>query len=92
MGSLVSQDVLVRVGAFVAALLVLSAPSLVARLKAVPWGAFVRFRPRGGGGHMDDAHAILEIAGRLKQAGNAEGVNLCEQLLATMLRPVEPAK
>jgi hypothetical protein len=36
---------------------------------------------------LEDAHTILEIASRLKAAGNAKGVELCQQLIDVILQP-----
>ena len=47
--------------------------------------------PRSGAGDgTSDAHLILDIAGRLKAAGNTKGVDLCHQLIDALFQ--EPGK
>lgn len=74
----------VRVGALVAAAAVVAGPWLVERVKAT----VSRIKPASS----NDAHTVLEIAQRLKAAGNMTGVSLCQQLIDTMLNPKEPKK
>jgi hypothetical protein len=79
--------VLVRVAALVAAVAVVAGPWLVAAARSV------RLPSRPAAKTPDtlvDAHTVLEIASRLKSAGNSRGVELCQQLIDVMLQPSEP--
>ena len=83
-GSLLTNETIVRVAAFVAAIAVLSGPSVWARIKSVRWSSFLPSMPRRSDA-MSDAHTILEIAGRLSAAGNTAGVELCQKLIDVMM-------
>ena len=36
---------------------------------------------------IEDAHAVLEIASRLRVDGNLKGVELCQQIIDAILKP-----
>ena len=79
-----SGDILIRVVAFVAAILVLSGPSVLAWLRTAKFPSFSRPPATSS---LADAHTILEIAARLKADGNAAGFDLCQQLIDVMMKP-----
>lgn len=77
------NDFTFRAAAVVAAVAVVAGPYLVAKAKSFAertkgWKA----RPQE---QADDAHTVIEIARRLQKAGNARGVELCQQLIDVML-------
>jgi hypothetical protein len=39
------------------------------------------------GDNTSDAHLVLDIAGRLKAAGNKKAVDLCSQLIDAIMEP-----
>ena len=41
----------------------------------------------GAGDNTSDAHLVLDIAGRLKAAGNKKAVDLCSQLIDAIMEP-----
>ena len=70
----------VRIAAVVVGALLAAGPAVVAAIKSAAARSPSRPEPTA------DAHAILDIAGRLKSAGNARGVELCHQLLEAMFQ------
>lgn len=78
-------DFLVRVGAGLAAAALVASPYLVAATKRVKaWLA----RPAAPtDATLQDMTVVLELANRLRLAGNSEGVALCQQLIDCMLKP-----
>lgn len=86
-----SHEFLLRAGAVVAAIALLAGPRLVAAISQAV--ATRRGRQVTQAASMADAHTVLEIASRLRSAGNAKGVELCQQLLEVMLASeTEPKK
>jgi hypothetical protein len=79
-----TYELVIRACAVLAAIAVLAGPRLVAAIKKVRLPSAA---PEKAGLELSDAHTILEIAGRLKSAGNRKGVELCQQLLDTILQP-----
>jgi hypothetical protein len=77
---------LIRALAVVAAVALLAGPRLVAAIKAAR-PALARKQQPEEVNSLADAHTVLEIASRLKAAGNAKGVELCQSLIDVMLRP-----
>lgn len=53
--------------------------------KTVKWG--IPTLPQAKRDPIEDAHAILEIASRLREAGNLKGVELCQQIIDAILKP-----
>lgn len=84
------NDTLIRAGAVVAAVALVAGQRLVEYAKA----AIQRLRRVAPEVKVsrDDTHTVLEIARRLKDAGNTAGVALCQQLLDVMLNPKESGK
>lgn len=87
------NETLIRAGAVVAAVALVAGQRLVEYAKA----AFQRLRQKTTVAPevkvpRDDTHTVLEIARRLKDAGNTAGVALCQQLLDVMLNPKEIGK
>jgi len=76
-------EIVIRAGAVVAAVAVLAGPRLVAAAKKVRLSSPAPEKAV----ELSDAHTILEIASRLKTAGNKKGVDLCQQLIDVMLQP-----
>ena len=77
-------DLVVRVIAAVAALALVAQPVVVAAWQqAQAWLAKKPVKPEAG---IDDMHTVLELANRLRLAGNAEGVALCQKLIDVMLK------
>ena len=77
-------DLVVRVGAALAAVALVAQPLVVAAWKqAQKWLAKNPAQPEAG---IDDMHTVLELANRLRLAGNAEGVALCQKLIDVMLK------
>jgi hypothetical protein len=72
-------DFIIRAGAVVAGVALLAGPRLVAVAKTF------RLPVAAKEDVMADAHTILEIASRLKTAGNLKGVELCKSLIDTIL-------
>lgn len=82
-------DVAIRIVALLAAVGILAAPTLAAlarkakaRWQNNPLEAAGEAAPSVTG---KDLHVVLDLATRLKAAGCAEGVALCQQLLDVML-------
>ena len=84
------NDTLIRAGAVVAAVALVAGQRLVEYAKT----AIQRLRRVAPEVKVsrDDTHTVLEIARRLKDAGNTAGVALCQQLLDVMLNPKESGK
>lgn len=91
----------VRIAAVAVGGLLAAAPSIGAAAKAllernaapappVPPGPPAPPVPPGPPDATADAHLILDVAGRLRAAGNAKGVDLCHQLIDAILQ--EPVK
>lgn len=79
-----NADLVLRAAAGLAALALVASPLVVAA-----HGAFTRWlsaspKPAGETG-LDDMRTVLELANRLRLAGNADGVALCQKLLDVML-------
>lgn len=72
-------DFIIRGCAVVAAIALLAGPRLVAVAKTV------RLPVAAKEDVMADAHTVLEIASRLKAAGNVKGVELCKSLIDSIL-------
>lgn len=80
----VNVDLIVRVAAGLAAIAMVAWPALVAAQQTIRrWLSSSPSRPEAG---IDDMRVVLELANRLRMAGNAEGVTLCQQLLDVMLK------
>jgi hypothetical protein len=75
-----TNELIFRALAVVAAALVVAGPYLVAVLGKIRLTGTVSRKE-------DDAHTVIEIARRLQVAGSKEGVALCQQLLEVLLRP-----
>ena len=76
-----TSEILLRLGAVVAAAAAMAAPWLVGYLrKRWPKASSSVVQP-------DDAFTVIEIARRLQAAGNSRGVDLCQQLLDVILVP-----
>lgn len=77
----------VRVGAAVAAACAITSPYLVAAARRA--GAWLRAtaatKEASTETGLADMKTVLELANRLKVAGNSKGVELCQQLLDVML-------
>jgi hypothetical protein len=78
-------ETLFRAGAVVAAVALLAGPRLVATVTQAFASRRRQPEPEEVTSSLADAHTILEIASRLRTAGNAKGVELCQQLLEVML-------
>jgi len=75
-----SYELVIRALAVVAAFAIVAGPRLVAAAQRV------RLPATGGqSAELKDSYAVLEIASRLKAAGNKRAVELCKQLLDAML-------
>ena len=87
-----SYDFLLRAVAGLAAVAILGAPaaSFVAR-KVRGW-LEVRWASgsKGKADNTEDMHTVLELASRLRAAGNVPAVHLCQQLSDVMLAPGAP--
>jgi hypothetical protein len=79
----IDYEFIFRACAVVAAVAVVAGPRLVAAIKKVRLPS----PAPGKAVEMSDAHTILEIASRLKVAGNKKGVALCQQLIDVILQP-----
>jgi len=82
-----------RAAAAIGALLIIAGPTiwhyadaLRQRLAAGVSGGEVRIAPDA------DLHLVLSLASRLRAAGSAEGVTLCQQLIDVMLGVPEQKK
>ena len=82
-----TTDALIRFAAAAGAVAIVLAPA-----GAVAWQkarAFLAARAAGGKAEATvtekDMHTVLDLAARLKTAGCADGVALCQQLLDVML-------
>lgn len=79
-------ELVVRIVAAVAALALVASPLVVAA-----WGTAKAWLARPatptGDATLQDMRTVLELANRLRLAGNAEGVSLCQQLIDVMLKP-----
>jgi hypothetical protein len=85
----VSFDAAVRIVAALAAVALLAAPALSRVVEGVR-AALAARRPEAPGDKAvsvtgKDLHIVLDLATRLKAAGLAEGVALCQQLIDVML-------
>lgn len=80
-----SNEVLFRCLAAVAAIAVLAGPRLVAAVRSIRLKKPLVTKSDA----MADAHTVLEIASRLKAEGNTKGVELCQSLIDVMLSPGE---
>lgn len=79
-------EMLVRIVAAVAAFALVASPLVVAAWgKAKTW--LTRPAAPTGDATLADMRTVLELANRLRLAGNAEGVALCQQLIDCMLKP-----
>lgn len=78
---MVDYEFVIRAGAVVAGVALLAGPRLVAAAKAI------RIPQQASRKTLTDAHTILEIAGRLHEAGNVRGVELCQNLIDVILSP-----
>lgn len=79
----------VRIAAVAVGGLMAVGPSVLAAARAAankPSEAGPAAKPASREGPTADAHAVLDIAGRLKAAGNTKGVELCHQLLEAMFQ------
>lgn len=77
-------EMLVRIAAAVAALALVASPLVVAAWsKAQAW--LSRPISPAEDAALKDMRLVLEIANRLRLAGNEDGVDLCEKLLNVML-------
>lgn len=89
----IDNETLIRAGAVVAAIALVAGQRLVEYAKAavqrLRQSTTVAKKVTTSG---DDTHTVLEIARRLKEAGNTAGVALCQQLLDVMLNPRESGK
>lgn len=74
-------ELIIRAGAVVAGVAVLAGPRLVAAAKKIRLPVVAAKTAE-----LSDAYAVLEIASRLKAAGNKKAVELCKQLLDAMLQ------
>jgi len=82
----VSVDVLVRIAAGLAAVAVVAAPAGMAIYRqAAAWLA-TRRAEQPQGVSISDMRTVLDLAARMRQAGCADGVALCQQLLDVMLK------
>jgi hypothetical protein len=85
----VSVDAIIRVVAALAAVGLLAAPALARVVEGVRASIAARRAEAGGEEHVKvtpkDLHVVLDLATRLKAAGLAEGVTLCQQLIEVML-------
>jgi hypothetical protein len=82
------DDFTLRAGALVAAVAVVAGPWLVGKAKAAVSavrGAVAASADTAQEAVNDDAHTVVEIARRLRRAGNTKGADLCKQLLDVML-------
>lgn len=77
-------ELAVRVVAAVAAVALVASPALVAAGQAVK-GWLARPISPAEDAALKDMRLVLEIANRLRLAGNEDGVDLCEKLLNVML-------
>lgn len=77
-------ELLVRGVAALAAVALVASPALVAAWKAVQ-GWLARPSTPSEDAALKDMRLVLEIANRLRLAGNEDGVDLCEKLLNVML-------
>lgn len=82
------NETLLRAGAVVAAVALVAGQRLVEFAKATVQRVWKK-APVSQVVTRDDTHTVLEIARRLKDAGNTAGVALCQQLLDVMLNPKE---
>jgi pseudouridine-5'-phosphate glycosidase len=82
------NETLIRAGAVVAAIALVAGQRLVDFAKATVQRVWKK-APVSQVVTRDDTHTVLEIARRLKDAGNTAGVALCQQLLDVMLNPKE---
>jgi len=78
---MITAEFLFRAVAAVSAAAILVGPTVLSLLK----------KARVTAVNKDDAHVIIEIARRLQEAGNAQGVALCQKLLEVFLA-VESSK
>lgn len=79
-------EIVVRIVAAVAALALVASPIVVAAWgKAKAW--LTRPATPTGDATLEDMRVVLELANRLRLAGNTEGVALCQQLIDCMLKP-----
>lgn len=80
-----NADLAMRLTAVAAALATLFGPNILAM--------FRKLAPvRRVSVNQDDAHTIIEIARRLQEAGNSQGVSLCQKLLEVFLAVENPSK
>lgn len=81
----------IRIAAVAVGGLLAAAPSVGQAIKAL---ASRKVDPApvkpGEADPTSDAHLVLDIAGRLRAAGNSKGVDLCHQLIDAILQ--EPVK
>lgn len=82
---MLNAELILRSAAVLAGVAVVAGPSLVAAVrKAIVWKPATKKEAEVT--PMSDAHTVLEIASRLKDAGNTEGVDLCQKLIDVMLK------
>ena len=87
-----TYDFLLRATAGLAAVAIIGAPAasfLVRKARGwleVRWAA----GSKGKADNTEDMHTVLELASRLRAAGNAPAVHLCQQLIDVMLAPGGP--
>lgn len=83
------NDAAIRIVALLAAVGILAAPTLAALARKAQAGWKNRAMEASGEATPSvtgkDLHVVLDLATRLKAAGCAEGVALCQQLLDVML-------
>lgn len=84
-----SVDAIIRVVAALAAVGLLAAPALARVVEGVRASIAARRAEADGEEPVKvtpkDLHVVLDLATRLKAAGLAEGVTLCQQLIEVML-------
>lgn len=77
-------EMLVRIAAAVAALALVASPLVVGAYKQAQAWLSRPISPAEDAA-LKDMRLVLEIANRLRLAGNEDGVDLCEKLLNVML-------
>jgi hypothetical protein len=82
------SETLLQVAAVVAGVVLLAGPYIgKAASSAAAWAKSLSLPKPAGGTDIDDMRTVLELASRMRLAGNTEGVKLCQQLLDSMLAP-----
>jgi hypothetical protein len=80
-------EIVVRLCAALAAFALVASPALVAVWKkAAAWLSAKREASPAEVG-LAEMRTVLDLAARLRDAGNAEGVELCQKLIDVMLTP-----